>query len=420
MGRSFGRRGFVLVVLAGLFVGCTPTGPPPTTGAPTTMPTSSCGSALPPAGAAGSSELLGDEPPLSAEEAVLEAVDAAEEATATGTDFVAVTSLDPDGRPQIVTAPVDRAVDAALTAISDPRVEVYAVEAVGRVSIASDPMRGDQWGMTWLSVEDAWACGRGAGTTIAVVDTGVLGTHPDLAGRVQGGASVLDLGPVVEGDGDVDPDGHGTHVAGIAAAGADNDLGTVGFAPEATILPVRCLDETGNGFNVDIAKGITWAVDQGADVINLSLSSTSDSSAMAAAVDYANANGVVVVAAAGNDGPGGPPSYPAADNDTVAVASFAPGGGISGFSTAGSYVDVAAPGSSILSTTNDGAWGYKSGTSMATPHVAGLAALVRAIHPSASSAQIRDHLAATTDDAGVPGWDTSFGWGRINGVRAIG
>jgi type VII secretion-associated serine protease mycosin len=270
-----------------------------------------------------------------------------------------------------------------------------------------------------MSIESAWTCARGAGTTVAVVDSGVRGTHPDLDGRVSAGASVLDLSPVVVGDGDVDPAGHVTHVAGIVAAGAGNGIGTEGVAPEASILPVRVLDATGTGYDTDVATGIVWATDHGADVINLSLVQPDPSTALETAVTYAVSHDVVVVAAAGNDGPTGPASYPAADDDTITVASYQQDGAISPFSTAGAYVDVAAPGTSILSTLNDGGWGYKSGTSMATPQVAGTVALMRSEHPTETAAQIRAHLLATADDAGAPGVDPSFGWGRVDPARAV-
>ena len=197
--------------------------------------------------------------------------------------------------------------------------------------------------------------------------------HPDLTGRVLGGASIQ--GPVVTpGGGTTDVNGHGTHVAGIIGAGV-NGVGIVGVAPEVTILPVRVLDSNGVGANSDIGAGITWAVDHGANVINISIGSNTNSPSVSSAVDYAVQRGVTVVAAAGNNhqlSPPDVPQYPAALDSTVAVAALSQSGGIAGYSTTGAYVDVAAPGSSIWSSIPPSTWGTKSGTSMASPHVAAL------------------------------------------------
>ena len=191
-----------------------------------------------------------------------------------------------------------------------------------------------------------------SGVTIAIVDTGVLATHQDL-----GLAKVLPGADFVDGstDGRSDPNGHGTHVAGIAAA-ADNTLGGLGGAPVAKILPVRVLNANGSGLNSAVANGIVWAVDNGAHVINLSLGGCNASSAMLNAVAYATNNNRVVVAAAGNDGTHST-IYPAAydDQGAIAVASTDQSGNKSSFSNWGTSVDVAAPGTNILSTLNSGA-----------------------------------------------------------------
>jgi subtilisin family serine protease len=207
-------------------------------------------------------------------------------------------------------------------------------------------------------------------------------------------------------------------VAGIAAAGSGDGVGTAGIAPSARVVPVRVLDAAGTGSSSDVARGITWAVDHGAEVVNVSLGGPY-TSAVDLAVDYAESRGVLVVAAAGNAGPTGPRNYPAALDEVLAVASHDQGGGISSFSTQGSYVDLSAPGSGIVSTFPDNRWASMSGTSMATPHVAGAAALLASAEPTLTPAQLRTRLRSTATDAGVVGFDVAYGWGRLDLVRAL-
>jgi len=192
---------------------------------------------------------------------------------------------------------------------------------------------------------------------------------------------------------------------------------------------VRVLADDGWGYVSDFAKGVTWAVDNGAQVINMSLGSASDVPSMAAAVGYAADHGVLVVASAGNDGGRGNTwSYPAAYPEVMAVASSTPSGAISGFSTNASYVDVTAPGSFILSTTPvslppgaDVASYYDtlSGTSMAAPHVSGLAALIIGSRPGVTASAVRSLIESTAVDRGVPGRDDVWGLGTIDPVAAI-
>jgi subtilisin family serine protease len=179
------------------------------------------------------------------------------------------------------------------------------------------------------------------------------------------------------------------------------------------VLPVRVLGDDGLGWDVDTASGIVWAVDAGADVINLSLAIDVSSPQLEAAVDYAERAGVVVVAAAGNGGPSGKMPYPARYGTVVAVAASSPLSLIAGFSTWGPHVDVAAPGVGIVSTV-PGGYMSLSGTSMAAPHVAGVAALVAASDPSYTPAQLRARLSYTATDAGLPGRDDAFGAGIID------
>ncbi len=404
----------VLVLVA---AGCAPAPTPAPPSNPTTTPPAlqACPTSIPVGGTS-----------TSAAEA-----DPSSEGTPTA-DGIVLVAVDDTGRPEIVTETRDDAAATAASLSADPELELVAVESDRPVSImgaptalaatttlAGDPHRHHQWALNALAIEGPWALSTGAGIDVAVIDTGVAGTHPDLAGRLCSGVAFLGGdGVAQEGGGATDPHGHGTHVAGSIAAVRNNGIGIAGVAPSARVLPIRVLDAQGSGSSSDVARGITWAVDHGAEVINLSLGGP-HSQAVQTAVDYAESLGVVVVAAAGNAGVGGPPNYPAALEQVVAVASHEPNGAVSTFSTRGAYVDVAAPGSGILSTARDGSWVYMSGTSMATPHVAGVVALLLDDEPGLTPLQVRERLNTTATDAGTPGHDTSYGWGRLNAVGAL-
>ena len=417
----------LLAVTALFATGCValppPAGPTPTTEAPTTTaaptstvvptPLATCGAAV--TGAADATYLPPTLPPATV--GAQAAAATAEAAADTG--MVDITTLD-NGRPEFRTVPAG-AVAAALAATTDPVLAVDGAEQVGTAGITTnDPLHPSQWSDTLAPYSPAWVCGDGTGIDIAVVDTGVYAGHPDLAGKVTAGASAISgNGVVTVGSGSTDPNGHGTHVAGIAAATANNGVGVAGVAPGATVIPVRVLDANGSGWTSDVAAGVTWAVDNGAEVVNLSLGSASESSSLANAIAYAHAHNVVVVAAGGNGGPNGTPNYPAAGANTIAVASCTSIGAISSFSTPGSYIDVAAPGSSILSTLPNGGYGYMSGTSMATPFVVGVVALMLDANPTMTPDQVMARLDGTATDAGAPGWDASFGNGIVRPVGAV-
>jgi len=300
-------------------------------------------------------------------------------------------------------------------------VEPDAPVSAVAVNPGDDPDYGSQYGLQSAPAKGAdfptaWAANfDGSGPVIAIVDSGVTATHEDLAGKVLPGADFVTSSGACAG---VDPNGHGTHVAGIAAA-ADNQVGGLGGAPRAAILPVKVLNAQGSGLNSTVANGIVWATDNGADVINLSLGGTTQSSAMLNAVAWATNHNVVVVAAAGNDGTA-TTIYPAAyDNQgAIAVASTDQNGNKSSFSNYGASVDVAAPGSGIISTLNNGGYGSKSGTSMATPFVAALTALIQQQCGSLSPFTIRQILQAS----GTPVPTTSgpnYAFNRIQAGAAI-
>jgi type VII secretion-associated serine protease mycosin len=325
------------------------------------------------------------------------------------------------GRPRVEVRTVDgRAAAANAVSASQRAAGVVSVSLDQRVRVnavrSDDPQRPAQWGLDRLKAEDVWARRTGAGVTVAVVDTGVQADHPDLAGVVLRGTDLVTAG----GDGSADGQGHGTHVAGIVGAVANNRVGVAGFAQGVKILPVRVLGNDGSGWNSDIAKGIVYAADHGAAVVNLSLGGSSSDGASADAVRYALARNVVVVAAAGNERrSGSPTSYPAAYPGVLAVAATDSADRVASFSTAGSYVDVAAPGVQILSTVRGSSYTTMSGTSMATPFVAAAVAILKAADPALTPARAAQVLESTAVDLGPAGRDNDTGYGLIDPAAAL-
>ncbi|MER5257118.1 S8 family peptidase [Streptomyces sp. NPDC002855] len=248
-----------------------------------------------------------------------------------------------------------------------------------------DPMRDQQWALDALKLPDAWGETKGDDTVIAVVDTGADLDHPDLKGRLVDGHDFV--------DGDDEPkdmNGHGTHVSGIAAAHTDNGVGIAGGAPGAKIMPVRVLGAGGTGDNADITKGIVWAADHGADVINLSLGESGlmarllKGGVLNQAIAHAHDKGAVVVAAAGNEGTALQPYK--VDTPVLVVGASDQDGKPADFSNFGAQQAVSAPGVGILSTLptyrtketlkDDSGYGELDGTSMAAPYVSAVAALL--------------------------------------------
>jgi hypothetical protein len=217
---------------------------------------------------------------------------------------------------------------------------------------------------------------------------------------------------------DVDTGGHGTHVAGIIAAVANNGIGGTGVAPSAKILPIKVLDQAGQGDARVVAAGVRYAADSGAKVINLSLGGATESPSLTQAIQYANDKGALVVAAAGNGGAMDKPKWPASFDLTIAVTAVDTSKNATSFDQRGDYIDIAAPGASIVSTAK-GDYVALSGTSMAAGFVAGAAALLFAAEPRISNIQVRDILLRTATDIGDPGRDLTFGFGFLNLIAAL-
>jgi len=334
---------------------------------------------------------------------------------------VVSTALDQHGRPVVtVRTATDRSTAGALVAKGQRAknavgVELDAVMHAAGVPTGADPDRGQQWDFTKIHVANAWPKSTGAGVTVAVIDTGVDASHPDLAGQVLPGYDVINQTAGTSSD----PNGHGTHVAGTIAALTGNGVGISSIAPDAKILPIRVLGANGSGYMSDAATGITYAADHGADVINMSLGADTQVDAVTNAIAYARSKGVVVVAAAGNErGQGSPTSYPAADPGVIAVAATDSSDTVASYSNQGDYVDVAAPGSGILSTTG-GSYASWSGTSMASPHVAAVAALLRGYNSALTPDQVEQAIETSAVDLGPAGKDTDYGYGRIDAAAAV-
>lgn len=284
------------------------------------------------------------------------------------------------------------------------------------VHAAADPLLAQQWGLFAIGADHVWTTTTGQGVIVAVVDSG-SGPHPDLAENLLPGRSII--GTVESQDGrDIDASGHGTHVAGIIAAVANNGIGGSGVAPNARILPIQVLDQAGQGDARDVAAGVRFAADNGARVINLSLGGATESSSLTQAITYANDKGVLVVAAAGNGGAADKPKWPASLDLTLAVTAVDQANNATSFDQRGDYIDLSAPGANIVSTAK-GDYVTLSGTSMAAGFVAGAAALLFAAEPRVTNAQVRDILLRTATDIGEPGRDVTFGAGLINMVAAL-
>jgi subtilisin family serine protease len=301
------------------------------------------------------------------------------------------------------------------------------VRRLARAAVAAgDPQSADQWplrGDRPMGVRTAWRQTRGGDVTVAVVDSGLDLGHPDLApnlwtnpGEIPGNGVDDDGNGFVDdvhgwdfvaGDGDPqDTNGHGTHVAGIIGARGGNGIGVAGVAWRARLMAVRVLGDDATGLATTVADGIRYAVANGARVVNLSLAGPQYSPDLEAAVADAEAHGVLVVAAAGNEGRDltSAPSYPASlpEENVLGVAATAPSGGLASISDRGPGADLAAPGEDVLSTALGGGDEWRTGTSMAAPHVTGALVLLAAARPDLDWRGLRDALLASARPDGLP------------------
>ncbi len=339
----------------------------------------------------------------------------------------------------------------------DPAVEFaepdYLARSLQIPTPPNDPGWPQQWGLQQIHALPAWQMAQSnPNLIIAVVDSGLTLDHPDLIDQLwhnpreipnnqldddQNG-KIDDISGwhfghrwgwdgtqytylAYENNQVTDDFGHGTHAAGIAAAGYNNGTGIAGLATGSRLLPVKVLDQYGDGWYSDIAAGIVYAADNGARIINLSLGGSESSALLQSAVDYARRHGILLIAAAGNNGEA--VLYPAACDGVLAVAATDPQDRRADFSSHGPQIDLAAPGVDIYSTwPRVGGYYTRSGTSMAAPLVSGLAALIWSTTPSATADEIATvitHTAVDNNAALIPGWDEYTGWGRIDAERAL-
>ncbi|RMF02730.1 MAG: hypothetical protein D6768_07540 [Chloroflexi bacterium] len=324
----------------------------------------------------------------------------------------------------------------------------YVIHTMGS---PNDTYFSSQWGLTKIQAPQAWDISTGASSVvIAVIDTGVDLDHPDLAAKLwtnpgeipgnffddDGNGYVDDVNGYDFANNDSDPNddnGHGSHVSGIAAAATNNSTGVAGVSWGAKIMALKALNSAGGGGTADIAEAMMYAVDNGAKIISMSLGGVRTSwpcsyTDIETALNYAQANDVLVVIAAGNDGQYGV-NCPGAYDQALAVGATTSSDNRASYSNYGPRLDIVAPGGDIsnkiystiapLLTNGYKYYDGKYGTSMATPFVSGLAALVWGMDPSLTAAQVQQQIESSADDLGTTGKDDYFGWGRINAYKAL-
>ena len=275
-------------------------------------------------------------------------------------------------------------------------------------------INGYEWHLNKIQAGDAWGITSGnASTLMAICDTGVAADQPDLMGKVLPGynfyANTTDT---------ADDYGHGTAVAGAAAAQGNNGMGVAGIAWSASVLPIKISDPAGYATYANMASALTYAVDHGARVINMSFSGSSSSTTLQGAADYVWSHNGLIFASAGNTGTSAP-QYPAACKNVIAVSGLEYEDVIGTWSSYGSDISLSAPGVGIFTTNRDGTYAGWSGTSLASPIAAGVAALVVSLNPELTNASILDLLKNNSDDLGTAGYDIYYGYGRVNAYRAL-
>ncbi|AMK77923.1 peptidase S8 [Methylomonas methanica] len=314
----------------------------------------------------------------------------------------------------IINVPENAEAAVARALSKNPHIEFAELDmAVPLSAVPNDPQFANAWHLSKIQSPNAWDVSKADGITIAILDSGVDGTHPDLAAHMVPGWNAVDSGSVT-----ADINGHGTAVAGAAAAVTNNASGVAGVAWNAKIMPIRITNDAGGyAYWSDVARGLNWAVDNGADVANLSYAA-SDSATVASAAQYMRSKGGLVLVAAGNDGldPG------LADNINLIVVSATDANDAkASFSNYGKYIDVAAPGVSILTTNNGGTYAAWYGTSLATPVAAGVVALIQAANPKLTPDNVEKILKSSADKVSGVNFDPNYGYGygRVNAANAI-
>ena len=327
----------------------------------------------------------------------------------------------------LVTVPVVAA-GLALVAAQSPAAAAGPTFPAAFAAYLQADRSGEQWSLAATHAAAAWTKATGTGVVVAVIDTGVDGSRPDLSGALVAGAHLADDGTTIVSGSGTDRSGHGTHVAGIVAGDKDGH-GITGISPGAKIMPIDV--DTPELSGAAIGNAIRWAVDHHARVINLSLGVddlplfAANVKPVCAAASYAESHGAVVVASAGNDGQGDNfPEAPAACATVLSVSALDSTMRVTSWSSFDGSIDLAAPGDGIYSTVptfaNPTGFALSSGTSMAAPFVSGVAALVLQQHPTWTPAQVRDRLESTAEDTGPLGIDPRSGHGAVDPAAAVG
>ncbi|WP_051906442.1 S8 family serine peptidase [Methylomarinum vadi] len=307
----------------------------------------------------------------------------------------------------------ENAEEAVVRALSkNPHIEFAELDMAVEPSemIPNDPKFSSAWHLPKIQAPTAWETSIADGITIAVLDTGVDATHPDLSGKLLAGWNAVDGSNSTS-----DVNGHGTAVAGTAAASSNNATGVASVAWNAQILPVRITNRSDSyAYWSDVARGLNWAADHGADVANISYA-VSNSSSVSSAAQYMRSKGGVVVVAAGNDGTD--PGY--SDNPyMISVSATTSTDAKASWSNYGAFIDVAAPGSSILTTTRGGGYGNWNGTSFSSPAAAGVVALIMGANPTLTPDEIEQVLEGSADKI-AGDWHPYYGNGRVNAATAV-
>ncbi|RQX00420.1 type VII secretion-associated serine protease mycosin [Micromonospora inaquosa] len=291
----------------------------------------------------------------------------------------------------------------------------FLVVAAAQPAVAA-PRRAEQWYLDELRIDQVHEISTGRGVVVAVIDSGVEASHPDLRGQVLAGGRSYGT----SGDGRADEDGHGTHMAGIIAAKASRD-GVDGIAPGVKILPIKMRKDDGAYTDAGIARAIRMAVDGGAKVINISIGGPGFANPVQkSAIQYALDRDVVLVASAGNTAQGRTTvGKPANTPGVIAVTGTTRGGAFWSGSVQGPEAVVAAPGDGIYNIANEGGYGWGDGTSDSSAIVSGLAALIRAKYPDLSAPNVINRIIRTARDAGASGRDPQYGFGVIDPMKAL-
>lgn len=308
--------------------------------------------------------------------------------------------------------------------IDDDVVVEALVRDVKTNKIFSQATQTLPWGIDRIDAELVWPSGNTADPIkVGIIDTGISNTHPDLVANIKGGVNTINPRKSWNDD-----NGHGSHVAGIVAA-LNNTIGVVGVGPNIDLYAIKVLNASGSGYLSDVIEGIQWAIEKKLQVINLSLGTTSDIQSFHEAIIAAKNAGIVIVAAAGNNGPGdNTVSYPAKYSEVIAVSATDRKDQIASWSSRGPEVDLAAPGVDIYSTYKGTGYATLSGTSMATPHVTGAAALVLntpvGSYDTNSNGkwdpdEVQKKLQEKATNLGNSGFDNLYGWGLVNAFNAV-